>query len=122
MQENEQVTHAVITEDGQVMIEQANGSFLPAGKGKTNFIKLDAMQDADIDYSEIPEIDEEFFMAASVLLSPKKEQLTIKIDSDLLEWLKNQGQGYNNHINTILRTYMKYHESLLKSHTQEGNS
>ena len=71
MQENEQVTHAVITEDGQVMIEQADGSYLPAGKGKTNFIKLDAMQDADIDYSEIPEFDEEFFKAASVLLSPK---------------------------------------------------
>ena len=84
VQENEQLTHAVITEDGQVMIEQADGSYLPAGKGKTNFIKLDAMQDADIDYSEIPESDEEFFKSASVLLSPKKEQLTIRIDSDLL--------------------------------------
>jgi uncharacterized protein (DUF4415 family) len=111
MQQDEKLTRAIITEDGRVMLEQADGSYLPAGKGKTNFSQLDAMQDSNIDYSEIPELDEEFFKAASVPLLPKKQQLTIRIDSDLLEWLKNQGQGYHTRINTILRAYMKVHKS-----------
>jgi uncharacterized protein (DUF4415 family) len=93
------------------MVEQPNGSYLPAGKGVTDFEKIDALQDADIDYSEIPELDEAFFRAASASIPPKKEQLTIRIDSDLLDWLKQQGRGYHTRINTILRAYMQLHKN-----------
>ncbi len=105
--QNETITHAIIGDDGQVMLRQADGSYLPAGKGKTDFNRLDAMTDADIDYSEIPELAEEFFKVASMPLGAKKSQLTIRIDSDLLDWLKQQGRGYQTRINTILRAYMR---------------
>jgi uncharacterized protein (DUF4415 family) len=107
---DEKITRAIITEDGKVMLEQADGSYVPAGKGATNFSRLDAMQDSDIDYSEIPELGEEFFKVASMPIPPKKEQLTIRIDSDLLDWLKQHGRGYHTRINTILRAYMQLHK------------
>lgn len=106
---NENITRAILTEDGQVMIEQANGSYMPAEKGKTDFRMLDTMQDSNIDFSEIPELSEEFFNS-SFQIQPKKEQLTIRIDVDLLEWLKNYGQGYQAKINNILRAYMLVHK------------
>jgi uncharacterized protein (DUF4415 family) len=108
-QQNEKTTRAII-KNGQVMIEQSDGSYLPAEKDKTNFARLDAMQDADIDYSEIPELTEEFFKAASVPLPPKKEQLTIRIDGDVLEFLK-QEQGYHTRINMVLRAYMQHQKN-----------
>ncbi|MEH2151667.1 BrnA antitoxin family protein [Nostoc sp.] len=38
-----------------------------------------------------------------------KAQVTLRIDSDVLEWFKLQGQGYQTHINTLLRAYMEAH-------------
>ena len=43
-------------------------------------------------------------------LLPKKDQLTIRLDTDLLDWLKKQGKGYHTRINTILRAYMQVHK------------
>lgn len=111
--QNENLTRAIVTEDGQVMIEQADGTYRVAGKGKTDFNKLDAMKDLDIDYSEIPELNSAFFQAASMPLHPKKQQLTIRIDSDLVEWLKQHGKGYQTRINTILRAYMQVQKNNL---------
>jgi uncharacterized protein (DUF4415 family) len=41
---------------------------------------------------------------------PRKEQLTLRIDSDVLEWFRKQGQGYQTKINALLRAYMEAHE------------
>lgn len=71
--------------------------------------RLDAMQDEDIDYSDIPELDENFFKTARVVVPPRKKQLTIRLDSDVLEWLKGQGRGYHSRINAILRAYYEAH-------------
>ena len=45
------------------------------------------------------------------LPNPKtKAQVTIRIDSAVLEWFKSQGRGYPTQINTLLRQYMKAHQ------------
>ena len=44
-----------------------------------------------------------------VKLVPRKEQLTIRVDSDVLDWYKKQGPGYQTHINALLRAYMLEH-------------
>lgn len=105
---NEQITRTIITEDGKVMIEQPDGTFLPLGKGKTRFEELDAMQDSDIDFSELPELDLAFVKVASSEVTAKQEQVTISIDSDLLEWLKKEGGVNHTRINSILRDYMQH--------------
>ena len=68
------------------------------------------MEDGDIDYSDIPELDEAFFREALVVVPPGKKQLTIRLDSDVLSWLKSQGRGYQSRINAILRAYYEAHK------------
>jgi len=72
---------------------------------KSDLKRIDAMQDEDIDYSDIPEIDADFFRNATVVTPPTKKQLTLRLDDDVLMWLKNQGKGYQSRINAILRAY-----------------
>lgn len=72
------------------------------------------MEDEDIDLSEIPEVTPEMF-ARGVLRRnfqpiPPKKQITLRIDSDVVEWYKKQGRGYQTRINSLLRAYMKEHK------------
>ena len=50
--------------------------------------RVDALQDEDIDYSDIPELDADFFRRARVVIPLRKQQLTIRLDADVLAWLK----------------------------------
>jgi uncharacterized protein (DUF4415 family) len=84
-----------------------------SSKSQTDWERLDAMTDEDIDLSDCPEITPEMFAKAVVrrgLPNPKsKAQVTLRIDSDVLEWFKSQGRGYQTQINSLLREYMKAH-------------
>ena len=76
---------------------------------KSDLKRIDAQGDQDIDYSDIPELDEDFFKTARVVLPPGKRQLTLRLDADVLEWMKAQGRGYQSRINAILRAYYEAH-------------
>lgn len=76
----------------------------------TDWQRLEAMSDDDIDTSDIPELDDEFFSQAELRL-PMKKTITIRLDADVLEWFKSQGQGYQTRINNLLRKYMETHQS-----------
>jgi uncharacterized protein (DUF4415 family) len=65
------------------------------------------MRDADIDYSDIPPLDKTFLKKATTAWPPVKRQLTIRLDADVLVWLKGQGKGYQTRINHILRVVME---------------
>ena len=65
------------------------------------------MKDAQIDYSDIPPLDESFFTKAKEAWPPAKRQLTIRLDEDVLNWLKAYGRGYQTRINRILRAAME---------------
>lgn len=65
------------------------------------------LKDEDIDFSDIPELDDSFFEKAAVSWPPGKKQLTIRLDEDVLYWLKSQGKGYQTRINHILRAAME---------------
>jgi uncharacterized protein (DUF4415 family) len=71
--------------------------------------RIETMRDEDIDYTDIPALDEDFFKNARVLVPPGKRQLTIRLDADVLAWLKAQGKGYQSRINAILRMYYEAH-------------
>ena len=65
------------------------------------------MKDAEIDYSDIPPLDKSFFARAREAWPPAKQQLTIRLDADVLNWLKAHGRGYQTRINRILRAAME---------------
>src|SRR5271165_4351068 len=66
--------------------------------------RLDA---TPIDYSDIPPLGDEFFAKATAAWPPAKHQLTIRLDADVLKWLKAHGRGYQTRINRILRAAME---------------
>ena len=65
------------------------------------------MRDADIDDSDIPKLDRSFWKHARLTLPEPKDRLTIRVDHDVVEWLKKAGSGYQTRINAILRSYME---------------
>ena len=77
---------------------------------KRDLKRIDAQGDQDIDYSDIPELDEDFFKKARVVVPPGKKQLTLRLDADVLAWMKAQGKGYQSRINAILRAYYEAHQ------------
>ncbi len=73
---------------------------------KTDWQRLEVMTDADIDTSDIPELGADFFARAE-LRNPPKQPVTLRLDADVLDWFKEQGQGYQTRINKLLRLYMQ---------------
>lgn len=69
---------------------------------------LAARPESDIDCSDIPATTEQSWRGGvrGRFYRPVKQQLTVRIDADVLEWLKGQGQGYQSRLNDILRTAM----------------
>jgi uncharacterized protein (DUF4415 family) len=84
-------------------------------KSQTDWKRVDALKDDDIDLSDIPEVSPEMFAMAIVRrgLKPvaRKAQLTLRVDSDVLNWFRKQGQGYQTKINALLRAYMDAHKA-----------
>jgi len=75
-------------------------------RGRTDFQRVRAMRDAEIDYSDIPQLGKSFWKRAKLVMPEPKDRLTIRLDHDIVEWLKKQGSGYQTRINAILRSYM----------------
>ena len=70
--------------------------------------KLAARPDRDIDLSDIPEIRNIPHDAViGKFYRPRKTPVTIRLDADVLAWLKTSGDGYQTRINTYLRTLMQ---------------
>ena len=67
------------------------------------------MKDSEISYSDIPELDEAFFKNAKIVLPESKAAVSIHLETDVLNWFKSQGGGYQTKINAVLKTYVKAH-------------
>lgn len=76
---------------------------------KTDWKRLKNMQDSDINFDDIPELDDDFFRHAE-LNTPPKQSVTLRLDSDVLAWFKSRGKGYQTRINKLLRKYMQAHQ------------
>jgi uncharacterized protein (DUF4415 family) len=79
-------------------------------KSETDWTRLDAMRDEEIDFSDIPEVTPEMFAKAIIQrgLKPRtKSQLTLRMDDDVIDWFKQQGRGWQTQMNALLRAYME---------------
>ena len=75
-------------------------------RSRTDWRRVDALRDEDIDFSDIPKQRADFFARAIIWPGPKK-QITLRIDPDVLTFFRKQGRGYQTAINTVLRRYME---------------
>jgi len=84
-------------------------------KSETDWERIRSMKDEDIDFSDIPRLTPEMFANAIVRKGlqpiPRKQQLTLRIDQDVIDFFKKQGQGYQTKINQLLRAYMEAHKA-----------
>jgi uncharacterized protein (DUF4415 family) len=69
---------------------------------------LAARPDTEIDYSDIPPLTEKFWRNAipNPWYRPVKKQLTVRLDADVIAWLRKQGKGYQTRLNGVLREAM----------------
>lgn len=75
----------------------------------SDLARIDRMKDEDIDYSDIPELDESFLTRPLVELPKKKELVSIRLDYDVVQWFRGKGRGYQTKINSLLRSYVDAH-------------
>jgi uncharacterized protein (DUF4415 family) len=68
---------------------------------------LKRMKDEQIDLTEIPETPDWSRAVVGKFYRPIKRPLTIRVDADVLAWLKAQGKGYQTRINALLREAME---------------
>ncbi len=83
---------------------------------KAELKALSEMPDSEIDYSDIPPLDEAFWQNAvrNPYYKPNQTATTVRMDADVLAWLKSQGRGYQARMNAILR------EAMLRAQQHKG--
>ncbi|MGM4926123.1 BrnA antitoxin family protein [Tardiphaga sp. 804_B3_N1_9] len=80
-------------------------------KGKTDWARFDALTEKDIetaiandpDWKEFENID---WSKAVLVIPAKKKAISIRIDEDVLDFFKSEGDGYQGRMNAVLRSYM----------------
>src|SRR2546423_15130996 len=85
-------------------------------KQKRQIAAIAAKKDADIDLTDIPEVLDWSKAELGKFYRPPKKPVTIRLDSDVVEWLKSEGPGYQTKANWLLRSAMLHfrRESKLK--------
>jgi len=80
-------------------------------KGKTDWARVDRLTDADIakavanDPDAVPiDID---WSDAVLVIPARKKAISIRVDEDVLDYFKSQGEGYQRRMNAVLRSYMQ---------------
>jgi uncharacterized protein (DUF4415 family) len=92
---------------GRIVTKTLDGVRLTPAR-RRELAALAARPDAEIDFSEMPELDEKFWRNAvrNPFYRPVKKQLTVRLDADVIAWLRRQGKGYQTRMNGLLRQAM----------------
>src|ERR1700722_2763967 len=81
------------------------------GLSRTNWKKVDAMTEAELEASiaaDPDDIHEELDWSKAIIgLPPRKKDIHIRIDSDILDWFKKSGRGYQTKMNNVLRAFVQ---------------
>ena len=69
-----------------------------------------AMPDEDIDYSDAPYLPDAVWMRAATELPHIKQQITLRLDAEVLAFFKGTGKRYQSRMNAVLRSYVEAHK------------
>ncbi|MDE2474588.1 MAG: BrnA antitoxin family protein [Alphaproteobacteria bacterium] len=87
-------------------------------KQQSELKRVSRMADEDIDRADIPEVTDWSGARRGAFFRPVKEQLTLRIDADVLAWFRSRsahGRGYQTAINEALRQYVRRHATRRKA-------
>lgn len=68
------------------------------------------VKDDEIDFSDIPELDDNFWKNAKLVEPDSTEPVTLRIKKSVLGYFKEGGKGYQTRINRILESYVQAHQ------------
>jgi len=91
----------------KIVKKSLSNSRLTSGR-RLRLEKLSRRPDHEIDTSDIPELTEKFWQNAvrNPFYRPVKQQLILRLDADIIAWLRRQGRGYQTRANALLRDAM----------------
>lgn len=69
--------------------------------------RLTAMSDDDIDYSDIPPVTDWSGGVRGRFFRPRKDQITLRLDADILDWFRRNEDQYQTAINAALREHVQ---------------
>ncbi|MGY2986383.1 MULTISPECIES: BrnA antitoxin family protein [unclassified Bradyrhizobium] len=78
--------------------------------GKSDWARIDALTDAEIETTMENDTDWQDFKDidwSDAVLVAKKKAISIRVDGDVLDFFKSEGEGYQRRINAVLRSYMQ---------------
>jgi uncharacterized protein (DUF4415 family) len=79
---------------------------------RTDWARIDAMSDEDIDTSDIPPLTDEFFSKARLRMpSSSLATVAIRVDSETLAWFQSKGEEAEQHMAAALRIYAEAQKS-----------
>ena len=81
---------------------------------KKRLNELENISDQDIDFSDIPELDKNFWDKTEVRLPKNKKAISLRLDPDTLDWFQEQGKGYQKLMNAVLNSYYRVHKNTEK--------
>ncbi|KAF0112838.1 MAG: hypothetical protein FD163_1909 [Hyphomonadaceae bacterium] len=74
---------------------------------KERIKELQARNDDQIDYSDIPELNDEFWENAVLVMPDKTQMVTLRVKKSVLDTYKSLGKGYQTRMNAVLETYAR---------------
>jgi len=82
------------------------------GKGKTDWDRVRALSDAEIDRAIASDPDEAALEGtwseeAELIIPEAKVLLSLRVDKDVLDFFKSTGKGYQTRMNAVLRSYAR---------------
>jgi uncharacterized protein (DUF4415 family) len=96
--------------DGTLLLRQADGTYHPV-TSQSNHAALNKVTDDQIEHWSKNDPDhlglDDAFWENIDLVAPTKEAISIKLDSDVLKWFRQDGKGYQTRINTVLRHFVE---------------
>lgn len=79
---------------------------------QTDWARLDAMTDEEIDTSDIPQLDDSFFSDAQLRIPKGKVAVMVNIDKEVSDWFDSQGEDSKSLMSAALRIYAEAHREL----------
>jgi uncharacterized protein (DUF4415 family) len=83
------------------------------GESQTDWARVRAMTDEEIEQKGLEQLEEDgipadWYLTAVAVRPDAKKLISLRLDSDVVEWFRSQGPGYQTRINAVLRAFMKH--------------
>jgi uncharacterized protein (DUF4415 family) len=81
---------------------------------KTDWARIDAMSDEDIDTSDIPPLSEEFFAKAQLRMPTESIEVSVTVDPETFAWFQAQGDNAKQQMSVALKIYAEAHKAQVR--------